>query len=431
MTSSESLLIKEEKQEDLLLQENEYLRLMVPWIHMCRELSEVVNLSAGAQLELGPEFPDLNEVQGEFEALNESCDFCMFPVVYEGSTLDGGVDDGGEEGADQSSSLDEDMVSVRNGNLYWAAFAALLASLSCGFAMGYSSPAIADLKVVMFRRLKMKQLDAAWFGSILAIGAIIGVLLCMWLINLIGRKLTLVLSSLPLIFGNTVIIASPSVWVLCFGRLLTGVATGLASLVVPIYLTEISHRRKKRILISCIPMMVTMGVFGVYSAGMVFAWRWLALCCCASSFMMLLAMVVMPETPRFLLQQKRRSDALAALTFLRGPDADHEWELKQIEDSIRIRGDKFHMKDLMDPTIYKPLYICSLLMLFQQLTGMYAIIFYAEIMIEEANFQDSGLAAVVVGAILFVFTVVFISIVDKTGRKVLLIVSGVSFAASG
>ncbi|KAJ1146190.1 hypothetical protein NDU88_012471 [Pleurodeles waltl] len=290
MTSSESLLIKEEKQEDLLLQENEYLR------------------------------------------------------------------------------------SVRNGNLYWAAFAALLASLSCGFAMGYSSPAIADLKVVMFRRLKMKQLDAAWFGSILAIGAIIGVLLCMWLINLIGRKLTLVLSSLPLIFGNTVIIASPSVWVLCFGRLLTGVATGLASLVVPIYLTEISHRRKKRILISCIPMMVMMGVFGVYSAGMVFAWRWLALCCCASSFMMLLAMVVMPETPRFLLQQKRRSDALAALTFLRGPDADHEWELKQIEDSIRIR--------------------------------------------------DSGLAAVVVGAILFVFTVVFISIVDKTGRKVLLIVSG-------
>ncbi|XP_069468247.1 solute carrier family 2, facilitated glucose transporter member 8-like isoform X2 [Ambystoma mexicanum] len=254
--------------------------------------------------------------------------------------------------------------------------------------------------------------------------------MAVWLVNTIGRKMSLVLSSLPFLFGFTVIIGSPSVWVLCIGRLIAGVGVGMASLLVPIYVAEIAHRKNKRVLISCIPLMVVVGILGVYVAGLMFPWRWLVLACCVPPFMMLLAMIMMPETPRFLLKQKRRAEALNALAFLRGPDVDHEWEANQIEESIGFWENTSYLTDLKDPTIYKPLILGSSLRIFQQLTGICAVIFYSEIIFADSNFEDSSLAALIVAGILLLFAVVSLFVVEKTGRRVLLIISAVIMMVS-
>lgn len=319
---------------------------------------------------------------------------------------------------------------VKNTKLFLATFAAVLGPLSFGFVLGYSSPAIPDLNNSDDPNLRLDKIEASWFGSIVTIGAAIGGVLGGWIVDKIGRKLSLMLCSLPFIFGFVIIISAQNVWMLYAGRFLNGLASGVTSLVVPVYISETAHPRVRGTLGSCVQLMVVTGILGAYIAGMGLGWRWLAVLCCAPPFFMLVFMCFMPETPRFLLKLNKYSEALAALEFLRGPDVDHEWECSQIDESTQDQGEQFRMSELKTPALYKPFLIGILLMAFQQLTGINAVMFYAKTIFEEANFQNGSLASVTVGVIQVVFTAVAAIIMDRAGRKVLLIVSGIIMAVS-
>ncbi|XP_053551326.1 solute carrier family 2, facilitated glucose transporter member 8 isoform X2 [Bombina bombina] len=238
------------------------------------------------------------------------------------------------------------------------------------------------------------------------------------------------LCSLPFVFGFTVIICAQNVWMLYVGRMLNGFASGVTSLVVPVYISETSHSQVRGTLGSCVQLMVVTGIVGAYIAGMFLSWRWLAVLCCGPPIIMLLCMCFMPETPRYLINKGQRDEALSALRFLRGPQADHEWEYRQIESSGDPQDTSFQIVELKNPSIYKPFVIGILLMFFQQFTGINAVMFYADTIFEEANFKNTSLASVIVGLIQVFFTALAALIMDKAGRKVLLITSGVIMVLS-
>ncbi|NXC50195.1 GTR8 protein, partial [Penelope pileata] len=312
--------------------------------------------------------------------------------------------------------------------LFLAAFAAALGPLSVGFALGYSSPAIPELRRIGDPRLRLDSGRASWFGSVVTLGAAAGGILGGYLVDKIGRKLTLMLCSIPFVSGYIVIIAAQNVWMLYFGRILTGIASGITSLVVPVYISEISHTNVRGMLGSCVQLMVVTGILGAYIAGMALKWHWLALLCSFPPCIMLLFMLFMPETPRFLLNQNRRAEAMAALQFLRGPYVDHEWECRQIE--ANVEEEELNFSEFKNPSTYRPLLIGVALMFLQQVTGINAVMFYAETIFEDANFKDSRMASIVVGSIQVCFTAVAALTIDKTGRKVLLYVSGIIMALS-
>ncbi|KAK6312948.1 hypothetical protein J4Q44_G00162950 [Coregonus suidteri] len=336
----------------------------------------------------------------------------------------------GEEETGVRSDQDAYLDKVKNEKLFLASFAAVLGPLSFGFVLGYSSPAIPELSTITDLRLRLDDDEASWFGSIVTIGAAIGGLLGGWMVDKIGRKLSLMFCSIPYIFGFTIIIAAQNVWMLYLGRVLTGLASGVTSLVVPLYISEIAHERVRGTLGSCVQLMVVTGIMGAYIAGMFLDWRWLAICCSIPPTVMMVFMCFMPETPRFLLSQGKRREAEEALRFLRGPDAPAEWECARIEDTSDDQGGSLGMADLKDPGVYKPLGVGIMLMLFQQLTGINAIMFYAETIFEEAHFKNSNVATVVVAATQVVFTAVAALVMDRAGRKLLLILSGVSMCLS-
>ncbi|XP_040179949.1 solute carrier family 2, facilitated glucose transporter member 8 isoform X3 [Rana temporaria] len=250
---------------------------------------------------------------------------------------------------------------VRNRNLYLATLAAVLGPLSFGFVLGFSSPAISDLKNADDPRLILDKGTASWFG---------------------------------------------------------------------VYISETSHPRVRGLLGSCVQLMVVTGIVGSYIAGMFLDWRWLAVLCSVPPVIMALFMIFMPETPRYLISQNKRAEALSALSFLRGPNVDHEWEYRQIESSADQKEGSLKVTDLWNPSIYKPFLIGIFLMFFQQFTGINAIMFYADMIFEEANFKNSSLASVIVGLIQVVFTAVAALIMDRAGRKILLIISGTIMAVS-
>ncbi|XP_050782680.1 solute carrier family 2, facilitated glucose transporter member 8 isoform X2 [Gopherus flavomarginatus] len=319
--------------------------------------------------------------------------------------------------------LDVYLSKVQNRKLYLATFAALLGPLSFGFVLGYSSPAIPDLKKISDPKLRLDTNEASWFGSVVTLGAAAGGILGGCMVDKVGRKLSLMLCSIPYVSGFTIIISAQNVWMLYIGRILTGLASGITSLVVPVYISEISHSKIRGTLGSSVQLMVVTGILGAYVAGMALRWRWLAVLCSFPPCIMLVFMSFMPETPRFLLNQKKRTEAMAALQFLRGSEVDYEWECRQIETHAEEQH-RLSVAEFKNPSIYKPFLIGVALMFFQQVTGINAIMFYAETIFEEANFKDSRMASVVVGSVQVFFTAVAALIIDKTGRKVLLSLSG-------
>ncbi|XP_076853854.1 solute carrier family 2, facilitated glucose transporter member 8 [Brachyhypopomus gauderio] len=319
---------------------------------------------------------------------------------------------------------------VKNGKLYLATLAAVLGPLSFGFVLGYSSPAIPDLQRSPDQRLRLNAEEASWFGSVVTIGAGLGGLLGGWVVERMGRKLTLMFCAMPFIFGFTIMIAAQSHWTLYVGRILTGVASGVTSLVVPLYISEMAHERVRGTMGSCVQLMVVTGIMGAYIAGLFQGWRWLAITCAIPPTVMLMFMCFMPETPRYLLSRGKRREAEEALRFLRGPHAPVEWECDRIEEASRDEEGCFRFADLKDPGVYKPLGVGVMMMLLQQFTGINAIMFYAETIFEQAHFKNSDVASVVVGATQVVFTAVAAFIMDRAGRKVLLVFSGVAMCVS-
>ncbi|NP_997963.1 solute carrier family 2, facilitated glucose transporter member 8 [Danio rerio] len=331
-----------------------------------------------------------------------------------------------EDRSEQDAYLDK----VKNGKLFIATFAAVLGPLSFGFVLGYSSPAIPELRRIQDLRLQLSVEEASWFGSVVTIGAALGGLLGGWIVERIGRKLSLMFCAIPFIFGFTTIIAAQNHWMFYVGRVLTGLASGVTSLVVPLYISEMAHERVRGTLGSCVQLMVVIGIMGAYVTGLFLDWRWLAVASSIPPTLMLLSMCFMPETPRFLLCQGKRREAEDALRFLRGPDAPAEWECARIEDAYKNEEQSFSLGDLKDPGVYKPLGIGVMMMLLQQFTGINAIMFYAETIFEQAHFKSSDVATVIVAATQVVFTAIAALIMDKAGRKVLLILSGVVMCVS-
>ncbi|KAI2553947.1 solute carrier family 2 member 8, partial [Homo sapiens] len=183
-----------------------------------------------------------------------------------------------------------------------------------------------------------------------------------------------------------------------------------------VYISEIAYPAVRGLLGSCVQLMVVVGILLAYLAGWVLEWRWLAVLGCVPPSLMLLLMCFMPETPRFLLTQHRRQEAMAALRFLWG--SEQGWE-----DPPIGAEQSFHLALLRQPGIYKPFIIGVSLMAFQQLSGVNAVMFYAETIFEEAKFKDSSLASVVVGVIQVLFTAVAALIMDRAGRRLLLVLS--------
>ncbi|XP_077456213.1 protein HIRA isoform X3 [Stigmatopora argus] len=293
-----------------------------------------------------------------------------------------------------------------------------------------SSPAIPELAESTDPRLRLDNVQASWFGSVVTLGAAAGGLLTGCIVDRAGRKLTLMFCSLPFVFGFTIIIAAQDVWMLYAGRVLTGLASGGTSLVVPLYISEMAHERVRGTLGSCVQLMVVLGIIGVYLAGLFVDWRWLALCAAVPPTLLVASMCFMPETPRFLLSQGKQREAEEALRFLRGPHAAVAWECTRIQDACSQQGCSFHVSDLKDVGVYKPLVIGVMLMIFQQMSGINAVMFYAQNIFTEAHFKESDLASVMVGTVQLFFTCVAALIMDKAGRKVLLVISGLVMVIS-
>ncbi|XP_058246527.1 solute carrier family 2, facilitated glucose transporter member 6-like isoform X3 [Hemibagrus wyckioides] len=263
----------------------------------------------------------------------------------------------------------------------------------------------------------------SWFGSVFAVGAIVGGLIAMLIIDKIGRKHTIMMSVIPSTVGFLTIAPANKVWLLLLGRCFTGVAAGITASSVPVYVSEISHPGVRGFLGSSPEIMIVIGGLALYALDLVLPWRWLAVAGEVPVLIMVILMCFMPNSPRYLITNNKMNEAERALKWLRGHDLDSTDELNQIQHSIESQAGT-QWSDLKSPFLFKPILISVFMRILQQMTGIAPTLVYLEPIFEKTAVSLAPkYDAAIVGFVRLVTVIIAAGLMDKAGRKSLLYIS--------
>jgi len=217
-------------------------------------------------------------------------------------------------------------------------------------------------------------------------------------------------------------------------RLLGGVAIGIASTLSPLYIAEISPARKRGLLVSLNQLAIVSGILLSYSVNYLLTgagpanWRWMFAAAALPSVLFFLTLLFIPESPRWLMQKSREQEAEHFLAQIVGPQAA-AGEIEAIRAAISEESG-----DLLDPAFRKALLIAIAIALFSQFTGINTIIYYGSLVfLEHVPRQTASTALwanVIIGAINFVATIVGMLLIDRSGRKPLLMSAFAGMALS-
>lgn len=244
--------------------------------------------------------------------------------------------------------------------------------------------------------------------------------------DILGRKNTMLLLIIPFTIGWALIIWPVSVVMLYIGRFFVGFAGGAFFVVAPAYIGEIATKDIRGTLGSCLQLMITAGILFVYVIGHFFSLNTFNVICAILPLIFGAIFIWMPETPYFYVMKNRAENAEKSLKWLRGEQYDFNDELTeiQIEHDLINRNRTNWIAALNKSSTKRGLMISLLLLLFTQLSGINAVIFYTDWIFKAANAGiESSVATIIVGIMQVVATFVASLTVDKLGRRFLLITS--------
>lgn len=257
-------------------------------------------------------------------------------------------------------------------------------------------------------------------------GAIIGALFCGRITDLLGRKVVILASAV--IFGVGALwsglAASPAQ--LIAARLFLGIAIGVSSFAVPLYIAEISPARIRGRLVSLFQLMITIGIFASYLSDLFFAddanpacWRPMFYIGVVPAVILFAGMWFLPETPCWLLLKGREEESRRTLMRIEDPDMAED-TLMQTKTRIAQDREQAGWREIFKPWLRNALIIAVGIMFFQQSVGINTIMYYCPKIFLMAGFTGNIpaiWASVGVGIVNVVFTLVSIYFVDRLGRR--------------
>ncbi|CAM0871768.1 unnamed protein product [Alopecurus aequalis] len=298
---------------------------------------------------------------------------------------------------------------------------AVMGSFSFGVSIGYSAPTQAGIT----KDLQLTLSEYSVFGSILTIGAIIGAVASGYIADVAGRKGAMRFSALFCIVGWLAIFFAQSAASLDFGRFCTGFGVGVFSYVVPVFIAEISPKALRGMLTALNQLLISTGLSVTYIVGTFVSWRMLATAGLIPCIILIVGLFFIPESPRWLAKVGRQKEFEIALQRLRGKHADVSAEAKEIKEFIESIESlpKAGIQDLFSRSYIRPVIIGVGLMVFQQFVGINGILFYASETFVSAGYASGNLGTILIGSIQAPITALGALLMDRSGRKPLLLIS--------
>ncbi|XP_034104789.1 facilitated trehalose transporter Tret1-2 homolog isoform X3 [Drosophila albomicans] len=309
-----------------------------------------------------------------------------------------------------------------------AAFGLSMCAFSIGNAAAYTSPALPSMTNKNVTSFSVSTQEASWVGGIMPLAGLVGGILGGPLIMYVGRKMTAMLSFVPFFIGWTLIAFASSVAMVLVGRGLSGFAVGVASLALPVYLSEAIHPLIRGILGLMPTLIGNFGMLSCFIIGYFANWSPLAIISGLLCIPFLVLLFFVPESPRWYLTKGKPEKAESALTRLRRKNTNVADEFKEMTKRLADEAEGSNTcKDIFQKKYFKPVSIAVALMIFQQLSGISAVIFYTVMIFNMSDSSvDSYLSTIIVGTVNFMASLLAIFNIDHAGRKVLLIISALS-----
>ncbi|XP_071741327.1 sugar transporter ERD6-like 7 [Rutidosis leptorrhynchoides] len=304
--------------------------------------------------------------------------------------------------------------------VYLSTFVAVCGSFAFGSCAGYSSPT----QSAITEDINLSIAEYSLFGSLLTFGAMIGAITSGPIADLVGRKGALRVSSAFCSAGWLAIYFAEGPMALDIGRLATGYGMGVFSYVVPVFIAEIAPKNLRGLLTAANQLMITAAVSLSFVIGTLMSWRNLSLIGLAPCIVLITGLFFIPESPRWLAKNGDHKEFHLALRKLRGNDANISEEAAEIQDYIETleKLPKTKLFDLFQKRYSRSVIIGVGLMVCQQFGGINGICFYTSSIFESAGFP-ADVGTIIYALLQIVITALNVLIVDKAGRKPLLLIS--------
>lgn len=304
----------------------------------------------------------------------------------------------------------------------------VVAALSAlgGLLFGYDTGVISGAILFIRQDFVLSDFTVGLVVSAVLIGAVIGAALGGDLSDHFGRRKVIIVAAVIFALGAVGTATVSDVNLLILGRIAVGVAIGIASEVTPLYISEMSPSRMRGSLVSLNQLAITIGIVVSYlvdfSLSAFQGWRYMLGLAAIPAVILGVGMLPLPDTPRWLINHNEADKARRVLKRIRGRD-DVEGEVKEIQDSLKKqRGGR---AELFNPMVKPALIIGVSLAIFQQVTGINTVIYYAPTIFQFAGITSASsaiLATVAVGVVNVIVTIVAIMLLDRVGRRPLLLI---------
>jgi sugar porter (SP) family MFS transporter len=316
--------------------------------------------------------------------------------------------------------------------LYLVGAVILTAGILFGYDQGVISGALRGIQADFDLGTTMVEV----ITSFVTLGALVGALAAGAMADRFGRRPTVLVAGVLFITGAVIEAAAPGSGVLVAGRLTVGFAVGVASVAAPLFAAEMAPTRLRGTFVSTYQFGITFGIFVAYlvdewlQSGS--EWRLMLGLSSVAGVLLIVLLIPLRDTPRWYLKAGRPADAAAELERIHPGDSAER--LAELEASLAEEPGDASWGEVFSARWRAPLVIGVGLAVFQQVTGINAIIYYADKIFAAAGFSSpadqTAATTWAIGAVNVLATLVAIAFVDRLGRKPLLVTGLVGMAIS-
>ena len=329
-----------------------------------------------------------------------------------------------------------------NTNTRYTIRVALIVALG-GFLMGFDASVISGVVTFIEPEFKLSNIELGWAVASLTLTATFAMMVSGPLSDRFGRKPILKWAALLFAVSAVASALAPDYHILVAARMLGGLGVGAALIIAPMYIAEIAPPDIRGRMVSFNQLNIVIGISAAFFSNYLilnlsqsdlawaqslrlddWTWRWMLGVEALPAVFYFLVLHLVPESPRWLVMNGSKTEALDVMARVSGR-VQAEKELEKVLESLdsEAKDDRGTLRELFQPAMKLVLTIGIVVAILQQITGINSVFFYAPMIFEQSGIgtDASFMQAILVGLVNLVFTVVAIMLIDRLGRRPLLI----------
>jgi SP family arabinose:H+ symporter-like MFS transporter len=305
---------------------------------------------------------------------------------------------------------------------------AAASAATAGLLFGYDTAVINGALVYLQKEFRLGSLQTEMVASVLLWGCAVGAAMAGWLSDRFGRRRVLFLAGILFCVSALGAALPIHLWQLLAARALGGVAIGAASLVVPLYISEIAPASVRGSLVTLNQLAIVIGILIAFVSNYGLAqlshgnWRWMFGLGALPAIALCVALIWIPESPRWLVQRGDREGARQILSLV-SPGSDADVALNEITNAVSEETGTY--RELLEHALRKPLILSIALAIIQQVTGINTVLYYGSMIFVGRGASTSNAIGlnVIVGFANVIFTIIALVTIDRMGRRPLLLIA--------